>query len=355
MWKNNGRAIRRATNATLSLVVLLGLPFANAAPQAVAPASGAAVELQVRVAFAPEFAQRPGWAADFRCAVGRASRLLEPVLGRRLKVRDQVVWRAPVKRDDLYELRSQIVSSVEHGGADLVVGLIPIDSSSGAGATHFVEDGLASYSHGYLVLRVGSDLCETGALLAHEISHVFGGVHRAGAGNLMDPNAPGQRFDELNLALLALHRDRLVRQQEPPLRGEQLRRMWRLARADLAAATTWLEVGVLAAQMKQPEPACRHYERALEISPTLRQAWINLGHAQLQLGHLDVAENAYGKAVELQPADGLLHNNMAVIYLSTGRPNRAAEALEQALALGYDVALPLRQAVAAAVARGELR
>lgn len=335
--------------APLALLVALCANLAAGGAQvALPPVSDTPADLQLRLAFAPEFAQRTGWVTEFRCAAGRASRLLEPVLGRRLRVRDQVLWRAPSNRDDLYALRSQLVATVKHGDADLVVGLIPIATEGAAGGTRFIEDGLASYSHGYLVLRVGSELCETGSLLAHEIAHVFGGVHRAGPGNLMDPRAPGERLDELNLALL-MHRNRLVRQQDPPLRGEQLRRMWRLAQADLSAAETWLQVGVLAAEMAQPEPACRYYERALAIRPALRLAWVNLGHARMQLGHFDGAENAYLKAIELAPADGLLHNNLAVVYLSTGRPTLAAEALERALTLGYEVAQPLRHAVAAAV------
>jgi len=50
-----------------------------------------------------------------------------------------------------------------------------------------------------------------------------------------------------------------------------------------------------------------------------------IDHARLQLGAFERAEQAYDHALELDANDGLLHNNLAVIYLSTGRPRRATE------------------------------
>ena len=105
-----------------------------------------------------------------------------------------------VELDDR-ERAAQLVRGVDHGGADIVVALIPTDEPQQRDG-QFVEDGLAAYSRGYVVLRVGSELCQSGRLLAHEIAHIFGGIHRFGAGNLMNPTAPGTRIDELNGVLL---------------------------------------------------------------------------------------------------------------------------------------------------------
>ena len=308
--------------------------------------SASGPDLTVRVAVTPEITRMPGWAAGFRCALSRASRILEPGLGRKLAAADRVTWSGAGGRDDLYELRAHMVDSVEAGGASLVVGLVAAQGANAPAGAPIVEDGLASYSHGYVVLRVGTDLCAAGRLLAHEIAHVFGGIHRSGAHNLMDHGAAGEEFDELNAALLSLHADRMVRGEPPPLRGESLRMMWRLTRADIESAGTWTRVGVLAARMGKHGAACQHYERALSLSPTLREAWVNLGHARLQLGQFESAEESYLQALAIDADDGLLHNNLAVIYLSTGRTERAAAALERALDLGYDVPEQLRRAIA---------
>ena len=52
------------------------------------------------------------------------------------------------------------------------------------------------------------------------------------------------------------------------------------------------------------------------------------------------------EALAFDDDDRLLHNNLAVIYLSTGRVERATAALERALDLGYDVPEQLRRAIA---------
>jgi len=314
-----------------------------------ATSAAAAPELQVRIAAAPDIAQQPNWSSGLHCATLRASQLLQSAIGRGLRIRDRVAWRAAPTSEGPRTLRSHLIRNVDHEGADLVVGLVSASAVTPIADFGLREDGLAAYSQGYLVLRVGQPLCDAGRLLAHEIAHIFGGIHRPGEDNLMDPQAPGTEIDELNAALFKLHRDRMIRTQRPPLQGEMLRMMWRLARADLGAATTWLRVGVLAATMGKPEAACGHYERALSIDPSLRTAWVNVGHARLQMEEFEAAEEAYDTALELDPDDGAVHNNLAIVYLSTGRPRRAQAAMNRALELGYDVPAGLREAIRASV------
>lgn len=345
MARNLSRS--RAVTLLSVLVATLAGPGAATAqsPQSVERRLEPGPDLQVRIAVVPELARRRGWYGEFQCATSRASRLLESAIGRKLRLRDRVPWSDFSGDEDLYALRSQLVRGVDHGGADIVVGLIPTGAADQRIGSQFVEDGLAAYSRGYVILRVGPELCDSGQLLAHEIAHIFGGIHRAGAGNLMNPTAPGSRVDELNGALFDLHRGRLIRDQEPPLGGEMLRMMWRLARADVSSAETWLRVGVLAATMGKHEPACEHYERALDIDPRQRVAWVNLGHARLQLGHFVPAQEAYLEALALDPDDGLVHSNLAVVYMSVKRPERAAASMNRALELGYEVPRALRDAI----------
>ena len=302
-------------------------------------------DLQLRVAYTPFYTRQPGWFRQFECAAGRASPLLQAAIGRRLAIAERTLWRAPAGERDPYALRAHLIRNVEPGDADLVVGLLPSELPDGGAAAPLVEDGLAAYSQGYVLLRVSHDLCSSGRLLAHEVAHIFGGVHRALPDNLMNHAAPGDVIDELNAALFALHRNRSVRHQPPPLRGTDLRMMWRLARADTSAADTWLRVGILAARMGNDSAACEHYEHALAIDPALRDAWVNMGHARLQLGDFGRAEDAYRNALALHEADGLVHNNLAVVYLSTGQVEHAGAAMRRALELGYNVPEPLRDAI----------
>ncbi|MGD8328012.1 MAG: hypothetical protein PVJ49_01170 [Acidobacteriota bacterium] len=334
------------------VVCLAGLPVATASSERGAPPTAAGPELQVRVAAVPELVRQPGWFSGFHCATARASELLAMAVGRRLHIRDRVVWvDAPID-GEVSELRRHLIRNVEDDGADLVIGLVPAVATPPVTGIGRHDDGLAAYSQGYVALRVGRPLCNVGRLLAHEVAHIFGGIHRRGDDYLMDPLTPGTRVDELNAALFELHRDRMIRTQQPPLQGEMLRMMWRLTSADLDSAITWLRVGALAATMGKNEIACRHYERAAAIDPTLRTAWVNLGHARLQLEQFSAAEDAYLAALDLGTGGGLVYNNLAVVYLSLGRLRRARESMNHALELGYDVPAGLRQAIREAMRRG---
>lgn len=310
--------------------------------------TGEAPPLQMRVAVAPALARQPGWYREFHCATRRAGRLLRGALGRDLRLRDRVTWSGARDSEGLAELLARLVGGIGHEGADIVVGLVPRSTPRRRADPIMRDHGEASYAQGYVVLRAAAPLCEADRLLAHEIAHVFGGVHRRGSDNLMDPDVPGTRVDELNAALFDLHRGRLVRAQAPPLRGEALRMMWRLSGADTAAADTWLRVGVLAARMGDPAAASRHYERALAIAPQLRTAWVNLGHARLQAGSLAGSAEAYFEALALDPNDGVVHHNLAIIYLSTDRPKQARASINRAIELGEEISPRLRSAIRAA-------
>lgn len=331
---------------------MASLPAAAAYSQPGTPLPAAAPVLQVRVAAVPELVRQPGWFSGFHCATSRASELLAAAIGRRLHIRDRVVWGDAPIDGEVSDLRRNLIRNVAPEGADLVIGLVPAISTPSVTGVGKHDDGLAAYSQGYVALRVSRPLCNVGRLMAHEVAHIFGGIHRRGDDYLMDPRAPGTRVDELNAALFELHRDRMIRTQKPPLQGEMLHMMWRLTSADLESAITWLRVGALAATMGKNEIACRHYRRAVTIDPALRTAWVNLGHARLQLAQFGAAEEAYLTALDLGTGDGLVYNNLAVVYLSVGQLRRARESMNRAVELGYDVPAGLRQAIREATRHG---
>ena len=308
----------------------------------------------VRAAYAPMLQHDSSWHPEFRCALARASRLLEGVLGRELQLIGRAPWKFGGLSTDLYELRADIGKTVDPDGADLVIGLATQQprGATPSGAVIYRENGLAGYSSGSVVLRVGpGDLCDAHRLMAHEIAHVFGGVHRNGAGNLMNRGQPGDIIDPLNAELLALHRDRRVRLDPPPLQRDDLRMLWRLASASLESAETWTRVGYLATKMEMPHDAIRFYQRARDLDPESGTAWITLGHALLRLERFDEAERSYLEALRLGSDEGIVQNNLAVVCLSTGRPEEAAVRARRALELGFDVPPGLIGAIEQATGR----
>ena len=309
----------------------------------------AARPLTLRIAYSPELRRVHGWSVGLDCAVNRAGGILEETVGRGLTIRSKVPWSGAAVGRSARELREALADEIEPEGADLVVGLgvharKPPPGPRPEGiltepSLDFTRDeGLANYTMGYLALDVrGEEPCVIYRLLAHEIAHLFGGVHRRGRNLLMDPAGVGIDGDPLNAELFALHRDRSFGVGKAPLAGDDLHTMWRLARAAVDDAQTWLVVGVLAARMGQPVAAARHYERALSIDPDHQQALVNLGHVQLQVGALRAAEVSYLRALEIASGGALVHNNLAAVYYALGTPEKAFAHLARALAQGFDV------------------
>ena len=299
--------------------------------------------LLVRVAYSPDLRHNPGWLRQLECAFSRVNAILDPVVGRPVEIVDKVVWLGGSTDGTAYELRQSLVGAVDPGEAEIVIGL-----AGGAGSIArtqdwrvgeiLVEEGLAHYTRGYVVIEVGAgDICEGYRLLAHELAHVFGGVHRANDDYLLTTDGSGVAIDPLNEALLSLHADRRFGPGVAPLSGEELRTMWRLARADVEQPSTWLVVGILAARMGKPKAACTYYEQALESAPDFAPAHANLGHARFQLEEFEAAEKHYLRALELAPGNGMVHNNLAAIYYGHGSPEKVVPHLRSALVVGFEV------------------
>ena len=72
-----------------------------------------------------------------------------------------------------------------------------------------------------------------------------------------------------------------------------------------------------------------------------------LGSAYLRSGKLPEAEREYVEAVKVNPKMGEAYNNLAVVYLNTGRINEAENAVKQAEKAGFKVHPQLKKDIAA--------
>jgi tetratricopeptide (TPR) repeat protein len=72
-----------------------------------------------------------------------------------------------------------------------------------------------------------------------------------------------------------------------------------------------------------------------------------LGSAYLRSGKLPEAEHEYLEAVKVNPKMGEAYNNLAVVYMNTGRINEAESAVKQAEKAGFKVHPQLKKDIAA--------
>lgn len=76
---------------------------------------------------------------------------------------------------------------------------------------------------------------------------------------------------------------------------------------------------------------------------------LSLGSAYFRMGKLDEAEKAYRQAIDADPRAGEAHNNLAVVYLETGRYKEAQQAVQAAERAGMKVHPQLKADIAAKV------
>jgi Flp pilus assembly protein TadD len=96
-------------------------------------------------------------------------------------------------------------------------------------------------------------------------------------------------------------------------------------------------------QIRSLENAKRRGASAAEIPAEFSLA---LGSAYFRSGHLQDAEREYGAAIKANSKMGEAHNNLAVVYMMTGRPKEAEQSLRQAEKAGYRVNPQLKKDIA---------
>jgi tetratricopeptide (TPR) repeat protein len=132
----------------------------------------------------------------------------------------------------------------------------------------------------------------------------------------------------LNLSYAYLLKDRLDEAVVEARRALELE-------PDLAVAHN--NLGVAAMKRGKPDEAARAFERALELDPRSKEALVNLAGLRSVADKRREALDLYLRAAEVDPKDGVLHNNVAVLYFRLGSYAEAWDYAQKALALGAKV------------------
>lgn len=98
-------------------------------------------------------------------------------------------------------------------------------------------------------------------------------------------------------------------------------------------ADAWVEAGISALELRQPDLARRHFERAAELDSGSYDAFNGLGAASADLGQITAAIAAFGSARRLSPASLPALENLANVLKDAGRLDEALPLYREALAL----------------------
>ena len=94
---------------------------------------------------------------------------------------------------------------------------------------------------------------------------------------------------------------------------------------DRVKAKEQVEFGIKVAQVGLWKEASYRWERAVEFDPTYASAWNNLAIAYEQQGNFEKANEAYEKAVQLEPDNLLIRQNYDLFKEINDRTKRRGD------------------------------
>ena len=101
-------------------------------------------------------------------------------------------------------------------------------------------------------------------------------------------------------------------------------------------------IGFVELQRGNIDAAITALERATHFNFRYLQAFATLANAYLMKGMIEKCIETNLKALKLEPDFAVVHNNLAIAYLETGKHALAITHCDSALSLGYEVAPEIR-------------
>jgi tetratricopeptide (TPR) repeat protein len=96
---------------------------------------------------------------------------------------------------------------------------------------------------------------------------------------------------------------------------------------DPLSAREHFTLGSIYEKRGESELAMREYKMALDKDSHFLPAIARLGELSYTMGQYGQAERYYRKAIEVEPGNGTLYNNLSWVYLSQGKKLKKAESL----------------------------
>lgn len=337
-------------------------------------------KVRVEVVVSPGFRAQPNWKSEFQQRLTYASRIFESEFKIQLVLVRYKVWPGVNEKDEPRVLLEDLISKFPPGDVDIVIGLTTVQGVAGGVVRDPDTIGQARILSGYLVLRYPMNhlyRIQEQTVLTHELGHLFGAVHTKDPSSIMFPIIRKQlpaRFDPENHDIITGTRSIDFRHGVEALPKVSVQRLLgsylKLAMKDQPFDFYYM-VGVLYLNLKQYEDTLKMWKRAAAILPGYPNIHYDLGMIYYQVGdqqnavkelshavqglrfpsqkadqlnalaalggvfmaqnNFSAAQNAYSRALALNPKDKNLKRQLAGVQLKMGRISEAIRNFESLL------------------------
>ncbi len=168
-------------------------------------------EIGVKIIADEEFRKNPDWKLRAENCLNMASADFERLFGIRILVNKFEDWNSGRSAKSLEALAEDLDAHFDKENFDVLLAF------TAQGTLDKSYAGYSVFREGIILLKNTDDMPLLARTLKHELGHIFGGVHVADPGSVMDYFIQGDNFDTLNAQVISLNRERLFNTVDFPI------------------------------------------------------------------------------------------------------------------------------------------
>jgi hypothetical protein len=172
--------------------------------------------IKLKIAIDEEFRQRPLHLLETRKWVVAASSFFQKNFGLVFQIHDMGYWTSNNSRSSLSDLFQNLYEDVDRGENDIVLGF------TGQIRGDSEVNGVASYRHGYALVKKLKNEYLYRVTIIHELCHLFGALDLENESSIMNKNEPRLECDEFTKRIVRLHVRRRFNPTVFPLSPEDM-------------------------------------------------------------------------------------------------------------------------------------
>jgi len=158
--------------------------------------------VRVKIAVDEEFRRRPLQFLETRKLVAAASSFFQKNFGLAFQIQDLKYWSSDNSKATLSGLFQSLYEEMERGESDIVLGF------TGQIRSESEVSGVASYRHGYALVKKMKYEYLTRVTVIHELCHLFGAVDLEQETSVMNKDEPRLECDEFTRQIVHLNKNR---------------------------------------------------------------------------------------------------------------------------------------------------